>query len=107
MKLRIATIVLGISGSVMAQQPHSIHISVSPRSNVSALRLRKELEHRCVPVDIATDSEKAAYNLEALHTESGRKRYNFIVFKDGDRVFSTETHRIKDAVKDVCFYLEK
>jgi hypothetical protein len=67
MRPTIAIIVLslGISASVMAQQPHSTHISLTPRSNVSTLEVRKELEHHCPPVDIANDSQKAAYDLEA------------------------------------------
>jgi len=109
MKPATAAIVLslGISASVMAQQPHSIHISLTPRSNVSTSKLGKELEHHCPAVDIASDSETAAYNLEASDMGGGQKRYKFILFKDRDRVFSTEARRIKGAVKDVCFYVEK
>lgn len=110
MKPTIAIVVLslGISASVMAQQPHSIHISLTPRSNVSTSKLGEELEHNCPAVDVASDSAKAAYNLEA--SDMGRaqkKRYKFILFKDGQRVFSTEARRITGAVKDVCFYVEK
>lgn len=109
MRPTIATIVfsLTISASVMAQQPHSTHISLSPRSNVSTLELGKELEHHCPPVDIANASQKPPYNLEAWDTGRGPKRYKFTLFKDGDRVFSTETRRLGGAVKDVCFYIEK
>jgi hypothetical protein len=105
--IAIIVISLGISASVMAQQPHSTHISLTPRSNVSTSKLGKELEHHCPPVDIANDSQKTAYDLEAWDTGRGLKRYKFNLFKDGDRVFSTETRRIAGAVKDVCFYIEK
>ena len=74
MKPTIANVVLslGISASVMAQQPHSIHISLTPRSNISTSKLGKELEHNCPAVDVASDSAKAAYNLEA--SDMGRAR---------------------------------
>jgi hypothetical protein len=98
---------LAISASVMAQQPHSTHISLIPRSNVSTSKLGKELEHHCPSFDIANDSQKPAYDLEAWDAGRGPKRYKFTLFKDGDRVFSTETRRIAGEVKDVCFYIEK
>src|SRR3954467_1424473 len=106
-KIVIVVLSLGISASVLAQQPHSIHIRLIPLSNVSTLKLGKELEHHCVPVDIANASQKAAYNLEASDMGRGQKRYKFILFKGGDRVFSTETRRITGAVKDGCSYIEK
>jgi hypothetical protein len=105
--IAILVLSLAMSASVMAQQPHSTHISLTPPSNVSTSKLGKELEHHCLSVDIANDSQKAAYNLEAWNTRRARKPYQFTLFKDGDRVFSTETRRITGAVKDVCFYIEK
>jgi hypothetical protein len=109
MKATIATVLLSLamSASVMAQQAHSTHISLTPRSNVSTSKLGKELEHHCPSVDIANDSQKAAYDLEAWNTRRRRKPYQFNLFKDGERVFSTETRRLGGAVKDVCFYIEK
>jgi hypothetical protein len=88
-------------------QPHSIHVSLTPGSNVSTSKLGKELEHHCPELDIANDSQKAAYNLEASDMGRGHKRYKFILFKDGDRVFSIETRRITHAVKEVCSDIEK
>src|SRR5712692_10298563 len=103
MKATIATVVLSlaVSAPVMAQkQPNRTRMSLTPRSNVSTSEVGKELDHRCPNVVITDDSQKAAYNLEAWNTGRGRKPYQFTLFKDGDRVFSTETRRIAGAVKD-------
>jgi hypothetical protein len=91
----------------MSQQPNRTHISLTPRSNVSTSKLGKQLEHHCPQVVIVNDSQKAAYNLEAWHTGRERKPYKFTLFKDGDRVFSTETRRLSGALQDVCSYIEK
>jgi len=111
MKLTIATMVLSlaISAPATAQQSNRTRISLTPRSNVSSSEVGKQLDHHCPNVVITNDSQKAAYNLEAWDTGAGagRKPYKFTLFKDGDRVFSTETRGVAGAVKDVCSYIEK
>jgi hypothetical protein len=96
-----------IGGS--AQANHKIRIALTQRSNVSTSEVGKGLDRHCPDVIISDDPQKADYDLEAWDTGAGpgRKPYKFTLFKDQDRVFSTETRGIAGAVKDVCTYIEK
>jgi hypothetical protein len=61
-------------------------------------------------VIVTAHRKKADYLLEAIDTHSGkaRKPYKFTLFNsDGDRIFSTETAALSNAVKDVCEFIEK
>jgi hypothetical protein len=70
--------------------------------------LLKEIGARCVGVALTDNRDRADYRLEADRawccTPRGESRgYKFALFnKDGDAVFSTNTHELKNAVKDMC-----
>jgi hypothetical protein len=89
------------------QQPSRVRITLTGRSNVSTSEVGKELDKHCPNVVITDDALRADYTLEAWDTGAGpgRKPYKFTLFKQGDRIYSTETRGIAGAVKDVCGYV--
>lgn len=111
MKQRIAIAAVLLLGQCAIAQPQSnqTRISLTPRSNVSTSEVGKELDHYCPVAIITDDAQKADYQLEAWNTGAGpgRKPYKFTLFKNGDRVFSTETRGLVGAVKDVCSFIKK
>jgi hypothetical protein len=68
----------------------------------------KAVNQKCVNVTITNDKAKADYVLETAYawccTPRGESRgYKFALFnKDGDAIFSTKTHTLTNAVRDVC-----
>jgi hypothetical protein len=80
----------------------------SAHGQFSSQEILKELSSKCVGVVLTDSQEKADYRLEAGHawccTPQGQSRgYVFTLFnKEGDAVFSTKTHGLGNAVKDVC-----
>ena len=111
MKHRIslaAVLLLGL-GTIASAQSTQTHISLTPRSNVSTSEVGKELDHYCPAVILTDDAQRADYQLEAWNTGAGpgRKPYKFTIFKNGDRVFSTETSGLAGAVKNVCGFIKK
>ena len=109
MKRPIALILCLIPACALAEDSVKQHISLTPRSNVSTSEVGKELDHHCPAVIITSDPQRADYELEAWDTGAGhgRKPYKFTLFKNGDRVFSTETRGLAGAMKDVCTFLSK
>lgn len=93
--------------STFAVSQDKVRIALTPRSNVSSSEVGKGLDRHCSNVVITDDPQKAAFTLEAWDTGAGagRKPYKFTVFKNGDRVYSTETRGVESAVKDVCGYV--
>lgn len=117
-----------ISTPVQAQQPAASSSTVEPSTtpaspiriwisdkqvasahgSVSSSDILKELNEKCTNVVLTDDVTRADYRLEAgfawCCTQHGESRgYKFAVFnKDGDAVFSTKTHTLANAVKDVC-----
>lgn len=91
-----------------AQGKHE-RITLTPRSNVSTSEVGKELDRHCSNVVITDDAQKADFTLEAWDTGAGagRKPYKFTLFKNGERVFSTETRGLAGAMKDVCAFINK
>lgn len=80
------------------------------RSNVSAAEVGRVLDQRCPQAIITLERQKANYLLEAIDTHAGaaRKPYKFTLFEpNGDRLFSTETSSLENAVKDVCGWIQK
>ncbi len=101
---------LCLSGATGQEQNHKVRISIAGNSNVSAAGLGKSLDSHCAEVSLTLDAQKADYLLEAIYTGAGpaRKPYKFTLFShDGDRIFSTETARLDNAVKDVCAFIRK
>ena len=77
---------------------------------VSSSEVGKSLDSHCPNVVITANRDKADYLLEAVDTGAGklRKPYKVTLFNhDGDRVFSTETAALANAVKDVCTFIQK
>jgi hypothetical protein len=102
-------ILLLMSTIVSAQSTEHIRISLTPRSNVSTSEVAKGFDKHCPNVIITDDPSRADFTLEAWYTGDGpgRKPYKFTAFKNGDRVFSTETRGVAGAVKDVCGFVAK
>jgi excisionase family DNA binding protein len=112
-RMKTRLLLLGLVGLiccsvVLAQMKHE-RISLTPRSNVSTSEVGKELDRHCPGVVLTDDSQKADFRLEAWDTGAGagRKPYKFTLFKDGERVFSTETRGLAGAMKDVCAFINK
>jgi len=105
---RRLALLLGLC-TIGTAQSKQTRISLTPRSNVSTAGVGKELDRYCPIVIITDDAPKADYQLEAWDTGAGpgRKPYKFTLFRNGDRVFSTETRGLASAVKDVCGFIKK
>ena len=103
----VILLLLAFSSTGMAQTAQ-IRLSVTDNSNVSKAEIGKSLASHCSAVVITIDPNKADYELEAIYTGAGaaRKPYKFSLFKPtGDYVFSTQTARLDNAVKDVCAFI--
>jgi len=110
MKQTIAIAVIFLwQGTLGLAQAKQVRVSLTPRSNISTSEVGKEFDHFCPGVIITDESQKATFQLEAWDTGAGvgRKPYKFTLFKNGDRVFSTETRSLSGAVKDICGFVEK
>jgi hypothetical protein len=108
----LSTILLGLALGIFptaGSAQDKIRIAITPRSNVSTTEVGKGLDKHCPSVVIADDPSKVHYTLEAWDTGAGpgRKPYKFTLFRDGDRVFSSETRGVAGAVKNVCGYLQE
>jgi hypothetical protein len=80
-----------------------IKFVMSPNSTVPSADIVKNLLEKCPNVTITLDSTKSDFMLEAGGWPGN---YKFTLFKHGgDAVFSTETHLLSNAVKDVCKYV--
>lgn len=75
--------------------------------------LLKEISTKCQGVVLTDNVDRADYRLEADRawccTPNGQSRgYKFALFnKEGDAVFSTKTHTLRNAVKDICGAIER
>jgi len=71
--------------------------------------LLEELNKKCIGVTLTDNRDRADYRLEAGRAKCCDKKgqskgYKFALFsKGGDAVFSTDTHELKNAVKDLCY----
>ncbi|HEV2488252.1 MAG TPA: hypothetical protein VGT03_00465 [Candidatus Acidoferrales bacterium] len=80
-----------------------LKVVMSPASTVPTADIVKNLLYKCANVTITLDSTKSDFMLEAAGWPGN---YKFTVFKHGgDAVFSTNTHFLSNAVKDVCKYV--
>lgn len=104
-----AILLLLLCGTVNAQEKKTL-IFVTDTSNVSKAEIGKSLSSDCPEVSVTIDQQKSAYSLEAVWTGAGpaRKPYKFSLFNNGgEYVFSTQTARLNNAVKDVCIFVRK
>jgi hypothetical protein len=84
-------------------EPPQVKIVMSPASTIPKADLLKNLGDKCPNVSLVLDSTKSDYMLEAAWWAG---EYKFTLFKKGgDAVYSTSTHMLSNAVKDVCHYV--
>jgi hypothetical protein len=84
-------------------------VALTPQSTISHGLIAKNMD-RC-QITLTLDATKADYLLEATgelaHSGNNYRRVDFTVFSlSGDVLFHTRTIQIKNAVKDVCKFIE-
>jgi hypothetical protein len=80
-----------------------VKVVMSPASTIPKADLLKHLGDKCPNVSLVLDSTKSDYMLEAGWWAG---EYKLTLFKKGgDAVYSTSTHMLSNAVKDVCHYV--
>jgi hypothetical protein len=83
-------------------------IVITDKSDVPTADVLKGLQKDCPNVSITNDLTKSDYTLEAIKKTkfaSGTEhdRFDLTLFdRTGNAVYGTSTHRIENAVKDVC-----
>ena len=104
LSLFVLLLLLGMVGSTtLRADPPQIKFVMSPASTVPKADLLKHLGDKCPNVSLVLDSTKSDYMLEAGWWAG---EYKFTLFKKGgDAVYSTSTHMLSNAVKDVCHYV--
>lgn len=110
MRVAASVLLLALLCSVSIGQEKKILLFVTPTSNVSTAEIGKSLSSRCTEVSVTLDQGKSTYSLEAIYNGSGpaRKPYKFSLFdQGGNYVFSTQTARLSNAVKDICSFVRK
>jgi len=92
--------------TALAAQANPTRIALTPNSTVPSADIVRNLGSDCPDVSLTTDATKADFTLEAmqeLNANGHPIRFKFTLFnKDGDAIYSTATHRVANAVKDVC-----
>jgi hypothetical protein len=107
MKLSAVAIAFLALAPTCRSQDDKTRIVLTAESSVSTAEVGKSLDKHCPDVVLTIEQSKADFMLEAANT-SGRKPYKFTLFDhSSDRVFSTETTLLDNAVKDVCAYVQK
>lgn len=92
-----------ISVATVRADPPEIKFVMSPASTVPKADVLKNLGDKCPNVSLVLDSTKSDYMLEAGWWAG---EYKFTLFKKGgEAVYSTSTHMLSNAVKDVCHYV--
>ena len=80
----------------------------SVQGGISSFDLFRELNAKCTSVVLTDNQDRADFRLEAGYawccTPKGESRgYKFALFnRAGDAVFSTKTHTLANAVKNIC-----
>jgi hypothetical protein len=98
----IAVLALGAAVTAGAG-PKPLRLFLAPSSTIPSADLVKHLGTKCSNVTLTVDSKTSDYMLDAKYWPDG---YKLTLFrKGGDAVFSTSTHRMSNAVKDVCHYV--
>lgn len=108
MKLSALAVAFLALAATCRSQDHKTRIILTAESSVSAAEVGKSLDKHCPDVVLTIEQPKSDFMLEAVNKGGGRKPYKFTLFDHtSDRVFSTETTRLDNAVKDVCDYVQK
>jgi hypothetical protein len=113
MKLLVLILASVVSiSSAFGQSNPQKRIALTSASNVTTGEVARELAKHCPEIKVTVDASKADYTLEAKFiqgTKSGNayQSAEFTLFSlDGDVLFSTSTMLVKNAVKDVCSFIE-
>jgi hypothetical protein len=89
--------------STVKADPRPVKLFLSPASTISSADLMKHIVERCPNVSMTLDSKKSDYMLEAGGWSGS---YKFTVYQHGGvAVYSTTTHMLSNAVKDVCRFV--
>jgi hypothetical protein len=84
-------------------EPRPIKLLIKPTSTVPPEEVLRHLSTHCPNVGITRDWKRSDYELEAGGLSGA---YRFVVYAHGgDAVYSTNTARLGNAVKDVCHFL--
>lgn len=98
----IAILCFGLAAGSPAD-PRPMRLLLKPTSTVPASEVLRHLGSHCPNVGLTRDWKKSDYELEAGGWSGA---YHFTVFAHGgDAVYSTNTERLGNAVKDVCHFL--
>jgi len=92
-------------------QQKPLKIALTNASTIASADIVKDMSKQCPNVTVTLDSSKADYMLEASgegHAGNGEYlKYKFTLFdRDGDALYSTSTHHLSNAVKDVCNFIK-
>ena len=104
-RLRFGLLLLAIfvTLATVGAEPPQVKIVMSPASTIPKADLLKNLGDKCPNVSLVLDSTRSDYMLEAAWWAG---EYKFTLFKKGgEAVYSTSTHMLSNAVKDVCHYI--
>jgi hypothetical protein len=102
-KMLLSLPLLVVTAASLCADPPQVKVVMSPASTVPKADLLKHLGDKCPNVSLVLDSTKSDYMLEAAWWAG---EYKFTLFKKGgDAVYSTSTHMLSNAVKDVCHYV--
>lgn len=83
--------------------PRPIKLFMKPTSMVPTSQIVRHLSSHCPNVSITIVSKKSDYELEANGLSGA---YNLNLYAHGGaRIYSTQTQRLGNAVKDVCQFL--
>jgi hypothetical protein len=92
-----------VSVATVRANPPQVKVVMSPASTIPKADLLKHLGDKCPNVSLVLDATKSDYMLEAGWWAG---EYKFTLFKKGgEAVYSTSTHMLSNAVKDVCHYV--
>jgi hypothetical protein len=102
-KLFPAAVLLLFAGAAsLHADPKPLKLFLSPASNIPKPDIMKNLSDKCPNVSITNDSKQSDFMVEARWVG----RYSFTVFRHGgDAVYGTQTSFLRNAVKDVCHYI--
>jgi len=87
----------------LSADPRPMRLRLKYTSTIPRAEVLRHLGSHCPNVGITTDWKKSDYELEATGISGS---YHLTVFAHGgDAVYSTNTERLGNAVKDVCHWL--
>jgi hypothetical protein len=109
---------INASSSPAFAQANQIRVSLTTSQTPASLPaiptadIARLMKRECPNVNLTANSGEADYALEAVGGDRtnphGQRLYKFALFgQDGNVVFTTETRRMGNAIKNVCTFLNK